>query len=51
MAIPLRVVQFYTMDEQDERVYTGYKLQVKTRDGWVNVPVIQRREKEDEDEV
>jgi hypothetical protein len=40
MAIPLRVVQFYTLDEQDERVYTGYTLQVKGVDGWVDVPVV-----------
>ena len=46
MEIPLRVVQFYKLDEQDERVYTGYKLQVKTQDGWADVPVIHRREKE-----
>lgn len=40
MAIPLRVVQRYRLDEQDEMVYTGYKLQVKTAEGWVNVPVV-----------
>jgi len=50
MAIPLRVVQFYTLDEQDERVYTGYKLQVKTRDGWVAVPVVAVEEGEAEPE-
>jgi hypothetical protein len=47
MAIPLRVIQFYRLDEQDERVYTDYKLQVKTAEGWANVPVIYRREKEE----
>ena len=41
MAIPLRVVQQYRLDEQDEMVYTGYKLQVKTAEGWVNVPVVE----------
>ena len=40
MAIQLRVVQRYRLDEQDEVVYTGYKLQVKTAEGWVNVPVV-----------
>ena len=40
MAIPLRVVQRYRLDEQDEMVYAGYKLQVKTAEGWVNVPVV-----------
>jgi hypothetical protein len=48
MEIPLRVVQFYKLDEQDERVYTGYKLQVKTRGVWMDVPVIHRRESGDE---
>ena len=40
MAIPLRVVQRYRLDEQDEMVCTGYKLQVKTAEGWVNVPMV-----------
>lgn len=40
MAIPLRVVQRYRLDEQDERVYTGYQLQVKTAEGWINVPMV-----------
>jgi len=40
MAIPLRVVQRYRLDEQDEMVYTGYKLQVKTAEGWVEVPIV-----------
>lgn len=40
MAIPLRVVQRYRLDEQDEMVYTGYKLQVNTAEGWVNVPMV-----------
>jgi hypothetical protein len=40
MAIPLRVVQYYTLDEQGERVYTGYKLQVTTSYGWADVPVV-----------
>lgn len=40
MAIPIRVVQYYTLDEQNERVYTGYTLQVRGVDGWVAVPVV-----------
>jgi len=40
MAIPLRVVQYYTLDEQGERVYTGYKLQATTSYGWADVPVV-----------
>jgi hypothetical protein len=40
MAIPLRVIQRYRLDEQDERVYTWYELQVKTSAGWTAVPVI-----------
>jgi len=48
MAIPLRVVQYYRLDEQDERVYTGYELQVKTPGGWVAVPVVAVEEGEQE---
>ena len=41
MAIPLRVVQFYRM-VGDERLWEGYELQVKTQEGWVPVPVVER---------
>jgi hypothetical protein len=40
MAIPLRVVQYYRLDEQGEREYVGYKLQVTTAYGWADVPVV-----------
>ena len=40
MAIPLRVIQRFKLDEQDEMVCTGYKLQVKAAEGWVNVPIV-----------
>jgi len=49
-AIPLRVAQRYKLDEQDEMVYTGYKLQVKMAEGWVNVPIVFVREGEPEPE-
>ena len=46
MAIPLRVVQFYRIDnykvEGDEKVWLGYELQLKTADGWVAVPVVEQ---------
>lgn len=42
----MRVVQRYRLDEQDERVYTGYVLQVKTEGGWVTVPVVEVAEGE-----
>lgn len=48
MDISLRVVQRYRLDEQDERVYTGYVLQVRTEVGWVNVPVVYVAEGEQE---
>jgi hypothetical protein len=50
MAIPLRVVQRYKLDEQDEMVCTGYKLQVKTAEGWTNVPIVFVREGDPEPE-
>ena len=50
MAIPLRVVQRYKLDEQDEMVCTGYKLQVKAGDGWTNVPIVFVREGDPEPE-
>jgi hypothetical protein len=40
MAIPLRVVQYYRLDEQGEREYVGYKLQVTTAHGWADVPIV-----------
>ena len=46
MAIPLRVVQFYRIDnykvEGDEKVWLGYELQLKTAAGWVAVPVVEQ---------
>jgi hypothetical protein len=48
MAIPLRVIQRYKLDEQDEMVCTGYKLQVKTAEGWANVPIVFVKEGEQE---
>jgi hypothetical protein len=50
MAIPLRVIQRFKLDEQDEMVYTGYKLQVKAAEGWVNVPIVFVREGDQEPE-
>jgi hypothetical protein len=36
----LRIVEWFTLDEQDERVAEGYKLQVKREGKWVDVSVV-----------
>ena len=41
MAIPLRVVQNY-MVEDGQKVWTTYRLEVLTVEGWVPVPVVER---------
>ena len=41
MAIPLRVVQNYMM-EDGQKVWTTYTLEVMTAEGWVPVPVVER---------
>ena len=40
MAIPLRVVQQFYDEEDGTRVWTNYRLEVMTADGWVEVPVV-----------
>lgn len=44
MAIPLRVVQWYRVDDQGEMEFTAYTLQVKTGEGWKDVPVVIAKE-------
>ena len=53
MAIPLRVVQQFYDEEDGTRVWTNYRLEVRTAEGWVEVPVVvqevARPEKKDVD--
>jgi hypothetical protein len=40
MTIPLRVVQQFYDEEDGTRVWTNYRLEVMTAEGWVEVPVV-----------
>jgi hypothetical protein len=40
MAIPLRVMQQFYDEEDGTRVWTNYRLEVMTVEGWVEVPVV-----------
>jgi hypothetical protein len=40
MAIPLRVIQQFYDEEDGTRVWTNYRLEVRTAEGWVEVPVV-----------
>ena len=40
MMIPLRVVQQFYDEEDGTRVWTNYRLEVMTAEGWVEVPVV-----------
>jgi hypothetical protein len=40
MAIPLRVVQQFYDEKDGTRVWTNYRLEVMTAEGWAEVPVV-----------
>jgi hypothetical protein len=40
MAIPLRVIQEFYRKEDGTRVWTNYRLEVMTAEGWTEVPVV-----------
>ena len=40
MAIPLRVVQQFYDEKDGTRVWTNYRLDVMTAEGWAEVPVV-----------
>jgi hypothetical protein len=40
MAIPLRVVQQFYDEKDGTRVWTNYRLEVMTAEGWTEVPVV-----------
>jgi hypothetical protein len=42
MAIPLRVVQKYYVNEDGRRVWDGYRLEMKVHGNWKEVPVVMR---------
>lgn len=38
----LRVLQYWGRNEQGVPIPTSYYLQIKTKDGWKNVPVVNK---------